>query len=177
MNKLSPQDRSVLIRLASTLPVGSPDRKAILSGLSQNSRKASGNFNIPDKHIFDNAEVSDNARVYDRAMVYDDAKVSDNAKVFGDAEVFERGQVSGDAQVSKYAYVFGDAQVFGKARIGGAGVGRPRPVLGELSAEAKAARAPLPPEELVEAQHDRVHRDPGRARAARTVRNSRRETT
>lgn len=54
---------------------------------------------------------------------------------------------------------------------------RLRPVLGELSAEAKAARAPLRPEELVEAQHDRVHRDPGRARAARTVRNSRRGTT
>ena len=53
----------------------------------------------------------------------------------------------------------------------------PRPVLGKLSAEAKAARAPLRPEELVEAQHDRVHRDPGRARAARTVRNSRRGTT
>lgn len=49
-----------------------------------------------------------------------------------------------------------------------------RPVLGELSAEAKAARTPLRPEELVEALHDRVHRDPGRARAARTVRNSRR---
>lgn len=55
--------------------------------------------------------------------------------------------------------------------------GRPRPVLGELSAEAKAARAPLRPEELVEARHDRVHRDPGRTRAARTVRNSRRGTT
>lgn len=41
------------------------------------------------------------------------------------------------------------------------------PVLGELSAEAKAARAPLPLEELVEAKHDRVHRDPGRARPAR----------
>src|SRR5690606_1653179 len=52
----------------------------------------------------------------------------------------------------------------------GVGGGRPRPVLGELSAEAKAARAPLRPEELVEAQHDRVHRDPGRTRAARTVR-------
>lgn len=63
-----------------------------------------------------------------------------------------------------------------RARLG-VGAGRPRPVLGALSAEAKAARAPLPPEELVEAQHDRVHRDPGRARAARTVRNSRRGTT
>ena len=56
-----------------------------------------------------------------------------------------------------------------RARLG-VGAGRPRPVLGELSAEAKAARAPLRPEELVEAQHDRVHRDPGRTRAARTVR-------
>jgi DNA-binding transcriptional regulator YiaG len=63
-----------------------------------------------------------------------------------------------------------------RARLG-VGVGRPLAVLGELSAEAKAARAPLRPEELVEAQHDRVHRDPGRARAARTVRNSRRGTT
>jgi hypothetical protein len=42
-------------------------------------------------------------------------------------------------------------------------------VLGELSAEAKAARSPLRPEELIEAQHDRVHQDPGRARAARLV--------
>jgi len=46
-----------------------------------------------------------------------------------------------------------------------------RPVLGELSAEAKAARSPLRPEELVDALHDRVHRDPGRARAARLARS------
>lgn len=56
-----------------------------------------------------------------------------------------------------------------RARLG-VDAGRPRPVLGELSAEARAARAPLRPEELVGAQHDRVHRDPGRARAARAVR-------
>jgi len=59
----------------------------------------------------------------------------------------------------------------------GVGPLRARPVLGKLSAEAKAARSPLPLEELVDAQHDRVHRDPGHARAARTVRNSRRGTT
>jgi len=40
-----------------------------------------------------------------------------------------------------------------------------RPVLVELSAAAKAARKPLPPEELIDAQNDRVHRDPGRSRA------------
>lgn len=56
----------------------------------------------------------------------------------------------------------------------GAGAGRRRPALAELSAAAKAARAPMPPEELINAQHDRVHRDPGRARAARTVRNTKR---
>jgi DNA-binding transcriptional regulator YiaG len=63
-----------------------------------------------------------------------------------------------------------------RARLG-VGAGRPRPVLGELSAEAKAARAPLRPEELVGALQDRVHKDPGHARPARTVRNSRRGTT
>ena len=34
MNKLSSQDRSALIRLASTMPAGSEERKAILAGLS-----------------------------------------------------------------------------------------------------------------------------------------------
>ena len=33
MNKLSSQDRSALIRLASSLPAGNPNRKAILAGL------------------------------------------------------------------------------------------------------------------------------------------------
>ena len=42
----------------------------------------------------------------------------------------------------------------------------------ELSAEAKAARKPLPPEELIDAKSERVHRDLGRARAARAVRNT-----
>ncbi len=43
-----------------------------------------------------------------------------------------------------------------------------------LSAAAKAERKPLPPEELFDAKSERVHREPGRARAARTVRNKRR---
>ena len=58
----------------------------------------------------------------------------------------------------------------------GAGAPRTRPALAKLSAAATAARKPLPPEDLVDAQHDRVHRDRGRARAARTVRNKRRGT-
>lgn len=53
------------------------------------------------------------------------------------------------------------------------GDGRERVLVraGALSAEAHAARAPLAPDVLVEAQNDRVHSDTGRGRAARTVRN------
>lgn len=59
----------------------------------------------------------------------------------------------------------------------GVGPGRPEPALAELNAAAKAAHEPSPPEELVEAQHDRVHRDSGRARTARTTRGKRRGTS
>lgn len=45
---------------------------------------------------------------------------------------------------------------------------------GELSAAAKDARRPPPPEALVDARHDGVYRDMGHARAARTARNQRR---
>lgn len=58
----------------------------------------------------------------------------------------------------------------------GIGTAHLRPALAELSAAAKAARRPMPPEHLVDAQQDRVHRDRRRARPARTVRNSRRGT-
>lgn len=44
----------------------------------------------------------------------------------------------------------------------------------ELGDAAKAARKPLPPADLVDALQGRVHRSPGRGRAARTVRNKRR---
>lgn len=57
------------------------------------------------------------------------------------------------------------------------GASRPRPALAQLSAEAKTAREPLPPEDLIDAQHDRVHREHGQARAARTVRNKLRGTS
>jgi DNA-binding transcriptional regulator YiaG len=40
----------------------------------------------------------------------------------------------------------------------------------KLSEEARAARAPRPPEELVGALQDRIHRDGGIARAAKSVR-------
>ena len=54
----------------------------------------------------------------------------------------------------------------------GQGRGRPVPALAGLSPEARAARKPLPPEELYDAKSERVHREPGRARAARVVRNT-----
>ncbi len=80
MNKFSSQDRSALIRLASTLPVGSTERKAILAGLGQTlGRVASGEVNVPGKHILENAEVSGNAEVYENAQVGGNAQVGDKA--------------------------------------------------------------------------------------------------
>lgn len=62
-----------------------------------------------------------------------------------------------------------------RARLG-AGKGRRRLVLSDMSAEAKAARAPLPPDTLIDARHERAHRDLGGSRPARTLRSTRRET-
>ncbi len=62
------------------------------------------------------------------------------------------------------------------AKLGrGRGRGRKERAQVELSASAKAARKPLPPEELVDAMQDRVHRDIGRGLAVRTARNKSRE--
>lgn len=56
----------------------------------------------------------------------------------------------------------------------GRGSGRRVPTQVPLSAQAKAARRPLPPESLAQAKHDTVHREPGRTRSVRTVRNKQR---
>ena len=67
------------------------------------------------------------------------------------------------------------AQRFDEARAAlGRGPGRVAKALSPLGAAARAARKPLPPGELFDAKSDRVHREPGRARAARTARNRRR---
>lgn len=69
------------------------------------------------------------------------------------------------------------ARRFDDARlILGPGRARLAPALAGLSEEARAARRPLPPEELYDAKSERVHREPGRARAARTARDTRRES-
>ena len=52
----------------------------------------------------------------------------------------------------------------------GRGRTRRTPLRTPLSAAAQSARRPLPPEELFDAKSDRVHHEPGRARAARTAR-------
>ena len=58
----------------------------------------------------------------------------------------------------------------------GGGPGSRRRTLRPLDAKAAVERAPLPPETLIDAMNDRVHRDVGRVRPARTVRNVRRES-
>ena len=47
MNKMSSQDRSSLIRLASSLPVGSPEKRAILTGL----QKVAAKWPHPTLHV------------------------------------------------------------------------------------------------------------------------------
>ena len=67
------------------------------------------------------------------------------------------------------------AQRFEQARATlGQGAGRVAPALAELSTAEKAKRQPLAPQDLFDAKGERVHREPGRARVAQTVRNTRR---
>lgn len=67
------------------------------------------------------------------------------------------------------------AQRFDEAQaLLGSGRGRPKVASVPLDAESRRARTPPPPADLVDARHDRVHRDIGRGRAANTVRNKRR---
>ena len=59
-------------------------------------------------------------------------------------------------------------EVRGWKERAGLGDGKAR---AELIDAAKAARKPPPPEYLVDAKHDRVHRDPGGARSAKSVKS------
>ncbi len=60
------------------------------------------------------------------------------------------------------------------ARLGRGAVSRPA-TRRALDASARAERRPLPPQDLIGAMNDRVHRDAGPGRAAPTARNLRRE--
>jgi transcriptional regulator with XRE-family HTH domain len=61
-----------------------------------------------------------------------------------------------------------DGRLEDARRILGAGPGRRTLARKRLSDEARAARRPIPPADLADARYDRVHRDVGRSRAART---------
>ena len=80
-----------------------------------------------------------------------------------------------DARKGTTAFELLADQRFREARVA-LGRGRTRlvPVLTQLSAAAQTARKPLPPDELYDAKSDRVHQEPGPARAARTARGQRR---
>ena len=95
-----------------------------------------------------------------------------------------RGADRGDAQSNRMALFEMDGETpfellasrkFEEARaILGSGPGRRRPKLTELDDATKAERRPPPPEELIDALKDSVHRDLGSGRAACTARNRRR---
>lgn len=62
---LTAADHSALIRLASELPVGSEERRAILAGLYEPS--VVEEVNVPGKHFLHNNQAGDRARVYGNA--------------------------------------------------------------------------------------------------------------
>ena len=51
MQRISSQDRVALIRLASSLPSGSPQKRAILAGLGRISKSASGLFEMAQGRV------------------------------------------------------------------------------------------------------------------------------
>ena len=80
-----------------------------------------------------------------------------------------------DARQGTTAFeMLADQRFRGARRALGRGRERIVPALAPLSEAAQTARKPLPPDELYDAKSDRVHQEPGRARAARTVRDQRR---
>lgn len=80
-----------------------------------------------------------------------------------------------DARGGRTAFEMLADQRFREARAAlGRGRARLVPALTPLSDAARAARKPLPPDELFDAKSDRVHQEAGRARAARTARGQRR---
>lgn len=74
----------------------------------------------------------------------------------------------GEAGVMPFDLLANDEYERVVALIGGGTA--PRATSRRPSSAARAARAPRPPEELVGALHDRVHREPAGARAAKSVR-------
>ena len=87
---LAAQDQSALIKLASGLSPGSPERFASISGLTKQSGDMWIDYSISGVHI------SSNAKVYDHAYVSGNATVSGDAVVWGDAKVWGDAVILGD---------------------------------------------------------------------------------
>jgi carbonic anhydrase/acetyltransferase-like protein (isoleucine patch superfamily) len=115
---LTASDRGLLVRLASEMPNGSSERRAIIAGLSVVAVSL-GEFNIPNFHIVGQAAVTDDAKVYDKAQIRDGAQVYGRAKVHGEARVFGKAHVYQDAEVFMEAQVYDYAKVGGRARVYG----------------------------------------------------------
>ena len=95
------------------------ERKARLKKAEAQITAQEKDYNIPGKHILENARVSENARVYGNAKVSGDAKVSGNAEVSGDARVFGNADVFGDAVISGNAIVYGSTRIYENAKVSG----------------------------------------------------------
>jgi tetratricopeptide (TPR) repeat protein len=69
MIKISKQDRSALIRLASAMPVGSDERRAVLVGLSKTSGHPLGDRTAVNKETYELLKnwIADGVREWDKA--------------------------------------------------------------------------------------------------------------
>lgn len=96
-------DKSILLKLASSLPVGDEARRAILAGLQKSAWIEPHLFphliNIPGKHILNRAFASGNSQVTGGAQVFGEAMIYDNAKVSGEAQVFGKAKIGGTAEI------------------------------------------------------------------------------
>ncbi len=63
----------------------------------------------------------------------------------------------------------------GAEQLLGRGVGRKESIPSRIDYDERILRSPLPPEQLVDAMNDRIHRPSGKGRAVRTMRARRRE--
>ena len=87
MKKFSSEDRSILIRLASRLPSGSPERRAILSGLKKSAPDYLPKSGLePFKKILDLIEESPDSHMK-RSMLEIAKEMESSAKNF-----FNRGE-------------------------------------------------------------------------------------
>jgi len=141
MNKLSSQDRASLIRLASTLPIGSVERKAILAGLSGTDKTSASGGETAEKHqlkvltdtvknpmkgkFLGGPSAEEAEKTLREKFHFTDKQIASLKKAnFNDTGKTSSGEVNvpgkhilGDAQVSGKALVYGEAAVNGNAYV------------------------------------------------------------